>query len=127
MRRQKRAQCVGQKFGERVGVGQHAHLTGLPARIGAEVLAQPFGLRQDRARMLEQRASRLRRRHAGPSARQKRCAERLFHLADSRTRCGECKMRAFRAMRDAARLHDMAKQAEIHEVEAHLGIPILRD
>jgi hypothetical protein len=35
-------------------------------------------------------------------------------------------MRAFRAMRDAARLNDMAKQAEIDEVEAHLGIPILR-
>ena len=28
-------------------------------------------------------------------------------------------MRALRAMRDAARLDDMAKQAEIDEVEAH--------
>jgi hypothetical protein len=33
-------------------------------------------------------------------------------------------MRAFCAVRDAARLDDMAKQAQIREVEAHA--PILR-
>src|SRR3954462_3609136 len=73
--------------------------------------------------MLQQRATRLRRRHALPSARQQRGAERLFHLADSRTRCGERKMRAFRAMRNAARLHDMAKQTQINQVEPYRHIP----
>ena len=111
MRGKERAQRLGQEFGQRIGVREHAHLTGEPARVGAEILAQPLGLRQNGARVLQQRAPGLRRRHALPPARQKRRAERLLHVADSRTRCGEREMRALRAMRDAARLHDMAKQA----------------
>ncbi len=122
----KRAQRLGQEFGERIGVGKHAHLARHAARIGAEVLAQPFGLRQHGARVLQQRAAGLRRRHARPAARQQHRAERAFHVADSRAGGSERKMRAFRAMRDAARLDDMAEQAEIDQIEAHGGIPILR-
>ena len=54
--RQERAQRLRQEFGERVGVGQHPHLAGEPARIGREVLLQPLGLRQDAAGVLQQRA-----------------------------------------------------------------------
>jgi hypothetical protein len=32
-------------------------------------------------------------------------------------------MRAFRAMRDAARLHHMAKKAQISDVETHVVSP----
>jgi hypothetical protein len=120
MRREERRKGLRQKFGERVGVGEHAHLTRLPARIAPEVLTQPLRLRQDRARVLQQCAAGLRRRHTRAASGQQRGAERLLHLANSRARCGERKMRAFRAVRDAARLDDMAEQAQIGEVEAHV-------
>ena len=68
--RQERTQRLRQEFGERVGVGQHPHLAGQPARVGAEVLLQPFGLRQDGARVLQQRAAGLGRRHALAAAHQ---------------------------------------------------------
>ena len=113
MRGEERAQRLGQELGERIGVGEHAHLAGEPARIGAEVLAQPFGLRQHRARVLQQGAAGLRRRDPLPAAHQQRRAERLLHVADARARCGEREMRAFRAMRDAARLDHVAEQAQI--------------
>ena len=83
MRGEERAQRLGQELGQRIGVREHAHLAGEPARIGAEVLAQPLGLRQHGARMLQQRAAGLRRRHALPAARQQRRAERLLP-------CGGC-------------------------------------
>ena len=55
----------------------------------------------------------------GAAARQQRRAERLLHAADPRARRGKRKMRAFRAMRDAARLDDVAEQAQVGEVKAH--------
>ena len=116
---EERAQRLGQKFGERVGVGQHPDLAGEPAGIGAEVLAQALGLAQDGARVLQQRAAGLGRRHALAPAHQKRGAERLLHVADARRGGGERQMRAFGAVRDAARLDDVAKQAEIGEIKAH--------
>ena len=69
MRGQERAQRLGQEFGERVGVGQHPDLAGEPAGIGAEVFAQPLGLAQDGARVLQQRAAGLGRGDALPAAR----------------------------------------------------------
>ena len=119
-------ECLGQKLGERVGVGEHAHLAGHPARIGAEIFAQPLGLRQHGARVLQQRAAGLRRRHARPPAQQQGRAQRLLHVADARAGRGEREMRAFRAMRDAARLDHMAEQAEIGQVETHASLYELR-
>ena len=54
------------------------------AGIGAEILPQPFGLAQDGAGMLQQRAAGLGRRHALAAADQQRGAERLLHVADAR-------------------------------------------
>ena len=123
MRGEERGERLGQEFGERIGVRQHAHLTGLPARVGAEVLAQTLRLRENRARVLQQGAAGLRRGHAAAPAHQKRGAERLFHLANPRARSGKREMRAFRAARDAARLHHMAKQAQIGYIETHVISP----
>ena len=55
-----------QEFGQRVGVGQHADLAAKAAAIGAEIFVQPLGLPQDGARMLQQGAAGLGRRHALP-------------------------------------------------------------
>ncbi len=127
MRGEERAQRLGQKLGERIGVGQHPDLAGEPARIGAEVLAQALGLPQDGARMLQQRAAGLGRRDALAAAHQQRGAERLLHVADAGRGGGQRQMRALGAMRDAARLDDMAEQAEIGEIEVHGGtLRILR-
>src|SRR6266852_400450 len=57
MRREERAQRLGEEFRERIGVGEHLDLAGEPARVSGQVLAQPLGLPQDRARMGEQRAA----------------------------------------------------------------------
>ena len=94
MRRQERAQRLGQELGQRIGVGEHPDLAGEAARIGAEVLAQPLGLAQDRARMLQQRAAGLGRRHALTSAHQQRRAQRLLHVADARGGGGQREMGA---------------------------------
>src|SRR5689334_17760870 len=71
--------------------------------------------------MLQQRAPGLRRRHAAAAAHQQTGAERIFHVADARARSREREMRAFGAVRDAARLHHMAEQAQIGEVETHVS------
>src|SRR6185295_18219055 len=78
-----------------------------------------FGLPEDRARMLQQRAARRRRRHARPAAREQRDAERFLHVADAGRGGGKRKMRPFGAVGDAARLDHMAKQAEIGQIKAH--------
>src|SRR5262249_1791436 len=88
-----------------------------------EILAQPLGLAQDRARVLEQGAARRRRRDALPPAQQQRRAERVLHVADARRGGRKGKVRAFRAMRDAACLDHVAEEAEISEIEAHFGVP----
>ena len=123
VRGEERAQRLGQELGQRIGVGQHPHLAGEPARIGAEVLAQAFGLRQDGAGMLQQGAAGLGRRDALAAADQQRRAERLLHVADAGAGRRQRQMRAFRAMGDAARLDDVAEQAQVGEVEAHGGNP----
>ena len=94
-----------------------------PPRIGAEVLVQPLGLPQDGARVLQQRAAGLGRRHALPAARQQRDAERLLHVADAGRGGGERKVGALGAVRDAAGLDHVAKQAEIGQIEAHGMLP----
>src|SRR5882672_919839 len=76
--------------------------------------------------MLQQCAAGLRRRHALAAARQQRGSERLFHVADSRARCGERQMRALRAMRDAARLDHVAEQAQVGKVKPHASLRITR-
>jgi hypothetical protein len=116
---EERAQRLGQELGQRIGVGEHANLPGESAGIGAEILAQPLGLAQDGARVLQQRAAGLRRRHALPPAHQQRGAERLLHVADARGGCGEREMRALGAARDAAGLDHVPEQAEIGQIEAH--------
>jgi len=120
--RQCRGQRFRQKFGQRVGVGEHPDLAGEAAGIGAEVLAQPLGLAQDRARMLQQRAAGLGRGHPLPSAHEQRSAQRLFHVADARTGGSQREMGARRPARDAPRLDHVAKQAEIGQVEAHSAL-----
>ncbi len=116
---QERAQGLRQEFGERISVGEHAHLAGEPARIGAQILLQALALRQDRARMLQQRAAGLGGCYAGAAAHQQFGAERQFHLADAGRGGGQRQIGARRAMRDAARLDNLAEQVEIGEVEAH--------
>ena len=96
---EKRAQRLGQKFGERVGVGQHPDLACKPARIGAEILAQPLGLAQNGARMLQERAAGLGRGDALAPAHQQRRPERVFHIANARGSGREREMRAFGAAR----------------------------
>ena len=96
---EERAQRLGQEFGQRIGVGEHPDLAGEPAGIGAEVLAQPLGLAQDRARVLQQRAAGLGRGHALPPAHEQRGAERLLHVADARGGCSQREMRALGAAR----------------------------
>jgi hypothetical protein len=114
------AQRLRQELGQRIGVGQHLHLAGEPARVGAQILAQPLGLAQDRARMLQQGTAGRRRRHPLAPAHQQRRAERLLHVSDARRRRCKRKMRALGAVRDAARLDHMAKQAQVGEVEPHV-------
>ena len=121
MRGQERAQRLGQEFGQRIGVGEHPDLAGEAAGIGAEVLAQPLGLAQDRARMLQQGAAGLGRGHALTSAHQQRRAQRLLHVADAGGGRGQREMRALRPAGDAAGLDHVAKQAQIGEVESHVG------
>ena len=116
---EERAQRLGQEFGERVGVRQHPHLAGEPARIGRQVFVEALGLRQDRARVLQQRAPGLRRRDALPSAHQQFGAEAELHLADAGRRRGQRQVRARGAMGDAARFHDVAEKIEVGQIKAH--------
>ena len=69
--------------------------------------------------MLQQSAAGLGRHHALPAAHQQFGAKSLLHFADAGRSRGQRQIRARRAMRDAARLHDVAEQAEIFEVVAH--------
>ena len=119
MRGKKRTQRFRQKFRQRIGVRQHADLAGEAAAIGAEILMQALSLAQNGACVLKQRASSLGRRHALSPPRQQSDTERVFHVADAGRGGGKRKMRAFCAVGDAARLDDMAKQAEIGEIKSH--------
>ena len=113
------AQGLGQEFGQRIGVGEHPHLPREPAGIGAEVLAQPFGLLQHGAGVGQQGPAGLGRADAVAGADQERGAERLLHVADAGRGRGQRQMGALGAVGDGAGLHHVAKQAEIGEVEAH--------
>ena len=108
-----------EEFGERIGVGQHPDLAGEPTGIGAQVLAQAFGLPQDRARVLQQRAAGLGRRHPAPPAHQKRGTKRVLHVADAGGGGRQRQIGALGAMRDAAGIDHVAEQAEIGEIKAH--------
>ena len=94
----------GQELGQRIGVGQHPDLAGEPAGIGAEVLAQPLGLRQHGAGVLQQGAAGLGRRDAMPRPHQQRRAQRLLHVADAGAGRGQRQMGALGAVGDAAGL-----------------------
>ena len=113
------AQRLGQEFEQRVGVRQHPDLAGAPARIGGELVAQPLDLGQDRAGVLEKRASGRGRRHALAAAGQERRSERLLHVPDAGRGGGEREMRPLGAAGDRARLDDLAEETEIGEVEVH--------
>jgi hypothetical protein len=54
-----------------------------------------------------------------PAAHQQRRTERVLHVADARAGGGKRKIGAFGAMRDAAGFDNVAKQAQIGEVEGH--------
>ena len=125
MRRQERAQRLGQELGQGIGVGEHPDLAGEAAGIGAEILAQPLGLAQDRARMLQQGAAGLGRGHALTSAHEQRRAQRLLHVADARGGRGQREMRALRPAGNAAGLDHVAKQAQICEVETHAALAVV--
>ena len=116
---EERAQRLGQEFGQRIGVGQHAHLSGHAAGIGAEVFAQPLGLFEDDAGVLQQGPAGLGRRDALPAAHQQRRAERLLHVADAGAGGRQRQIGALRAVGDAAGIDDVAKQAQISEVKSH--------
>jgi hypothetical protein len=123
MRGEKRAQRLGQEFGQRIGVRQHPDLAGETSAISAEILVQTFGLAQDRACMLQERAAGRRRRDTLAAAGEQGDAKHILHIADARRSCGQREMRAFCAVRDAAGFDDMAKQAEIGEIETHPDDP----
>src|SRR5580700_2663437 len=80
---------------------------------------QPLGLAQNGACVLEEGAASLGGSHALPAPCQQSDTERIFHVADAGRGGGKRKMRAFGAVGDAARLDDMAKQAEIGEIKSH--------
>ena len=122
---QERTQRLRQELGERVGIGQHPHLAGEPARIRRQVFPQTVGLRQDSARVLQQRAPGRRRHDALAAAHQQFGAESEFHFADAGRSRGERQIGARRTMRDAARLDDVAEKIEIREIEAHWGTTFL--
>ena len=116
---EERAQRLRQELGQRIGIGEHPDLAGEPAGIGPEVLAQPLGLAQHRARVLEQRAAGLRRRHAMAPSHEQCRPQRLLHVANARGGCGQSEMRPLGAAGDAAGFDGVAKQAEIGQVETH--------
>ena len=89
------------------------------AGIGAEILAQPLGLPQDGARVLQQRAPGLGRLHALPAAHQQSGAERLLHVADAGRGRRQREVGALGAVGDAAGVDDVAEQAQVGEIEAH--------
>ena len=80
---------------------------------------QTLGLAQDGARMLQQRAAGLRRRHPLAAAGEQRHAEHVLHIADAGRGRGQREMGALGAVGDAAGFDDMAKQAEIGQIETH--------
>ena len=125
VRGEERTQRVGQEFGQRVGVGQDPHLAGQAVGIDAQVFAQDFGLRQDRAGMLQKRPAGLRRTHPLPAAGEQGRAERIFHVADAGGGRSQRQMRPRRAMGDAAGFDDMPKQREVCEVKTHTKPSIL--
>jgi hypothetical protein len=125
VRGEERTQRVGQKFGERVGVGENPHLPGQAVGIDAQVLAQDFRLRQDRAGMLQQRPPGLRRTHPLAATGEQGRAQGVFHVADAGGGRPQSQMGPRRAMRDAAGFDDVTKQREVREVKTHTKPSIL--
>src|SRR3954452_5931478 len=72
--------------------------------------------------MLQERASRLCRRHALAGPYQKASPQRLFHMADARRRRRQGKVRPLRPMGNASRFHNVAKQTQVDYVETHNSI-----
>ena len=71
---------------------------------------QAFGLAEDGARVLEQRAPGLGRRYALASAGQEFDAERVLHAADAGRSGGEREVGALGATGDAARVGDVTEK-----------------
>jgi len=122
---EERAQRLGKKLGERIGVGQNPDLPGETAGIGAQILAQPLCLAQDHACMRKKGATCLCRCDALAAPQQQCCAQGLLHVANAGRGGRERKVRALGPPGDAARFHDMAKQPEIGQIETH-GILLIR-
>ena len=85
----------------------------------AQLAAHAFGLLQQQARVMHERATRGRRLHALPIAIQQRRAELDLHVADPRARGGDGEVHALGAGGDAAGFHDVQEQLEIGQIEAH--------
>ena len=109
---EKGAQRLGQELGQGIGVGEDPDLPGKPARIGAEILAQPLGLGQQGPGVLQQGAPGGRRHHALPAAQEEGRAERLLHVADAGAGGGERQMGPLGPVGDASRLDHVAKKAQ---------------
>ena len=119
---EKRAQRLGQEFGQRIGVGQQPHLAAEPLGVLVEIAAHALGLLQQDAGVLDQGAPGLGRLHPQPLAVQQGGAERHLHVADAGAGGGDRQMHAHGAMGDAAGLDDDEEQPQIGEIEAHRPI-----
>ena len=107
---EKGAERLGQKFGQRIGIGHQPHLPAQALGIFGKLAVHPLGLLQQQPRVVKRGAAGRCRLHALALAVQQRRAERRLHVADARARRGDRQMHALGAMGDAARLDDMQKQ-----------------
>ena len=128
MRGQERAQRLGQEFGQRIGVGQHPDLAGEPAGIGAEVLAQPLGLRAGwcgrAAAACGRPGSASRPGGRAPAARAPSASSMLRMRVEA---AASARLARSAPCGDAAGLDHVAEQAEIGEIEAHGAEPSYYD
>lgn len=120
---QEAAQRLGDEFGQGVGVGQQPHFARQAAGIGAEVLAQAGGLREDGAGVLEQGAACGRGGHPLPRPLQQRRAQRVLHIADPRRGRGQGQGAAFGPAGDGSGVRHLAEQPQINQVEPHPSSP----
>ena len=119
MRREEVAQWLGQKFRQRIRVGEQAHVTLEAVGVFAQLAAHPLGLLQQQSRVVHERSARRRRLYALTFPIEQRRTELDLHVADARTCGGDGEVHAVRAGSDAAGFHDVHEQLEVDQVEAH--------
>jgi hypothetical protein len=119
VRAQEQAQRLGQELGQRVRIRQQPHVSLEAVGVLAELAAHAFGLLQQQARVVNQRAPGRRRLHALAIAVQERRAQLELHVADTRAGGGHGQVHALGAGGDAAGFDDVQEQPQVREVEAH--------